>query len=67
MDWFDPVGTDAADAEAICEVVALATMRFVPVKSAEQQAGARVSKTRDLVSTKWRSHALAKIMCGNRQ
>ncbi len=29
---------DAADAEAICEAVARPNMRFVPVKSAEQQA-----------------------------
>ncbi len=29
---------DAADAEAICEAVARPSMRFVPVKSAEQQA-----------------------------
>ena len=28
--------TDAADAEAICEAVTRPTMRFVPVKSAEQ-------------------------------
>jgi transposase len=30
---------DAADAEAICEAVGRPTMRFVPVKTAEQQAG----------------------------
>src|SRR5436309_2407816 len=30
--------TDAADAEAICEAVARPTMRFVPVKTIEQQA-----------------------------
>ena len=30
---------DAADAEAICEAVARPNMRFVPVKSVEQQAG----------------------------
>ena len=29
---------DAADAEAICEAVARPNMRFVPVKSVEQQA-----------------------------
>jgi len=32
--------TDAADAEAICEAVTRKTMRFVPVKSADQQAAA---------------------------
>ncbi|SLQ81329.1 transposase, IS110 family [Klebsiella pneumoniae] len=30
---------DAADAEAICEAVTRPNMRFVPVKTAEQQAG----------------------------
>jgi transposase len=30
--------TDAADAEAICEAVTRPTMRFVPVKSAEQHS-----------------------------
>ena len=29
---------DAADAEAICEAVQRPTMRFVPVKTADQQA-----------------------------
>src|SRR5437899_4396476 len=29
---------DAADAEAICEAVGRANMRFVPIKNAEQQA-----------------------------
>ena len=29
---------DAADAEAICEAMSRPTMRFVPVKTAEQQA-----------------------------
>src|SRR4051794_6838688 len=32
--------TDAGDAEAICEAVSRKTMRFVPIKSAEQQAAA---------------------------
>jgi transposase len=41
--------TDAGDAEAICEAVSRPTMRFVPVKSAEQQAAAMVLKTRDLL------------------
>jgi len=31
---------DAADAEAICEAMSRPTMRFVPVKSAEQQSRA---------------------------
>lgn len=41
--------TDAADAEAISEAVTRKTMRFVPVKSAEQQAAAAVLKTRALL------------------
>lgn len=41
--------TDAADAEAICEAVTRKTMRFVPIKSAEQQAAAMVLKTRGLL------------------
>jgi transposase len=40
--------TDAADAEAICEAVTRPTMRFVPIKTAEQQAAGMVLKTRDL-------------------
>jgi transposase len=42
--------TDAGDAEAICEAVSRPTMRFVPVKTAEQQAAAMVLKTRDLLT-----------------
>ena len=41
--------TDAADAEAISEAVVRKTMRFVPVKSADQQASATVLKTRALL------------------
>ncbi|MCB1993720.1 MAG: IS110 family transposase [Geminicoccaceae bacterium] len=40
---------DAADAEAIVEAAQRPTMRFVAVKSAEQQASAMVFKTRDLL------------------
>jgi transposase len=40
---------DAADAEAICEAVMRPTMRFVPVKSAEQQADAMIFKVRELL------------------
>jgi len=49
--------TDAGDAEAICEAVARPTMRFVPVKTAEQQAAAMVLKTRDLL-VRQRSQAI---------
>jgi transposase len=41
--------TDAADAEAICEAVSRPTMRFVPIKSVEQQAAGMVLKTRELL------------------
>ena len=41
--------TDAADAEAICEAVARPTMRFVPVKSPEQQAALSMHRARDLL------------------
>ena len=40
---------DAADAEAICEAVRRPTMRFVPVKSAEQQGQLMLHRTRDLL------------------
>jgi transposase len=41
--------TDAADAEAICEAVTRPTMRFVPVKSREQQAALSVHRARNLL------------------
>src|SRR5271165_3324819 len=40
---------DAADAEAICEAVRRPTMRFVQVKSAEQQSRLMQHRTRDLL------------------
>ena len=40
---------DAADAEAICEAVQRPTMRFVPVKGADQQAVLLLHRTRDLL------------------
>jgi len=40
---------DAADAEAICEAVRRPTMRFVQVKSAEQQGQLMQHRTRDLL------------------
>src|SRR5258708_39172641 len=40
---------DAADAEAICEAVRRPTMRFVGVKSAEQQGQLMQHRTRDLL------------------
>ena len=38
---------DAADAEAICEAVLRPTMRFVPVKTAEQQAALLLHRGRE--------------------
>jgi transposase len=39
---------DAADAAAICEGVTRPSMRFVPIKSAEQQSALMLHRTRDL-------------------
>ncbi len=41
--------TDAADAEAICEAVTRPSMRFVPMKSADQQAVLMLHRTRALL------------------
>jgi len=41
--------TDAADAAAICEAVGRPTMRFVAIKSAEQQSVVALHRTRDLL------------------
>jgi transposase len=40
---------DAADAEAICEAVRRPRMRFVRIKSAEQQGQLMQHRTRDLL------------------
>src|SRR5213595_2348109 len=39
---------DATDAEAICEAVGRANMRFVPTKTPEQQSGLALHRTRHL-------------------
>ncbi len=41
--------TDAADAEAICEAVTRPTMRFVPIKTEEQQAALMLHRSRELL------------------
>ena len=41
--------SDAVDAEAICEAVTRPTMRFVAVKTPEQQAILSLHRTRDLI------------------
>jgi hypothetical protein len=57
---------DAADAEAICEAVQRPTMRFVPIKSAEQQGALLLHRTRDL-PLRQRSDQLNSItLCGVR-
>jgi transposase len=40
---------DATDAEAICEAVTRANMRFVPTKAPEQQSGLMLHRTRHLL------------------
>jgi transposase len=40
------IRNDATDAEAICEAVTRANMRFVPTKTAEQQGGLVLHRTR---------------------
>ena len=40
---------DASDAEAICEAVIRPTMRFAPIKSAEQQSVLMLHRTRELL------------------
>jgi transposase len=39
--------SDAIDAEAICEAVTRPTMRFVPIKTVEQQSIVMLHRTRD--------------------
>jgi transposase len=41
--------TDGADAEAICEAAGRPTMRFVAIKSAEQQSILALHRARDLL------------------
>src|SRR5437667_2735881 len=51
---------DTADAEAICEAVRRPTMRFVRIKSAEQQGQLMLHRARDLLMRQrfWPSSAL---------
>ena len=49
--------TDAIDAEAICEAVSRPTMRFVPIKTVDCQAGVMLLKTRRLL-VKQRTQAI---------
>jgi transposase len=45
--------SDAVDAEAICEAVARPTMRFVEIKSADQQAALFLHRGRDLMGDRY--------------
>ena len=54
--------TDAGDAEAISEAVTRKTMRFVPIKTAEQQATAMMLKTRSLL-VRQRTQAVNALRC----
>ena len=45
--------TDAADAEVICEAVTRPTMRFVSVKSRDQQAALSMHRARNLLVKQW--------------
>jgi len=51
---------DAVDAEAICEAAQRPNMRFVAIKSEEQQASALVFRTRDLL-VRQRTHLINAI------
>ncbi|WEX91575.1 hypothetical protein PZN02_006407 (plasmid) [Sinorhizobium garamanticum] len=50
---------DAADAQAISEAAVRPIMRFVPVKTAEQQSRAMVFKTRNLLVRQRKQIAIA--------
>jgi len=45
---------DVADAEAICEAVGRPTMRFVPIKNAEQQSVLSLHRVRQAFVNGWR-------------
>ena len=53
---------DAADAEAICEAVQRPTMRFVPVKMAEQQAAVLLHRGREQLL---RQRTMLVMHCGH--
>lgn len=50
---------DARDAEASCEAVCRPTMRFVAIKSVEQQCGRAIERARDLLVRQRTQHANA--------
>jgi len=57
--------TDAGDAAAICEAVSRPTMRFVPVKSVEQQGILALHRARDvLVRQRTQITNVVRALCG---
>ena len=54
--------TDAADAGAISEAATRKTMRFVPVKTADQQTAAMVLKTRALLVRQQRKRSMRFVL-----
>jgi transposase len=50
--------SDALDAEAICEAVQRPTMRFVPVKTVEQQSVLMTHRARALLALLWQNYSL---------
>ena len=57
--------TDAADAAAICEAVSRPTMRFVPLKSVEQQGILTLHRSRDvLVRQRTQITNVVRALCG---
>ena len=51
---------DAADAEAICEAVRCPSMRFVPLKTAEQRSALMMHRARDLLI---RQRTIRVVLC----
>src|SRR5438876_2953049 len=54
---------DGNDAEAICEAVARPNMRFVPIKSAEQQAVLSLHRLRQVSLSSARQRSIASAAC----
>jgi transposase len=53
--------SDALDAEGVCEAVTRPTMRYVAIKSPDQQAVLMLHRTRDLLVRIWPSSALSPL------
>jgi transposase len=55
--------SDARDAEAICEAVARPNMRFVPIKTVEQQALLAVHRVRQALCRRAQRKAINSAVC----